>query len=317
MGGRRHLRNASLTTWFPSLGAREHLATVPRVAENVGFHGQQRKSAGCSNSVRFRPLRMLSFPPLRRLLSTVASCLIALTPARAVILLGTGDPAANTTAPGGTLANSGWQYQGTFSGFLGTPIAPNFFITAAHIGGAVGTPFVFQGVTHTTVAVNYDPYSDLVIWQVDGTFPNFAPLYSTPTETGQPLVVFGRGTQRGAAVIKNGTQRGWLWGAGDGVQRWGENVVTSIVSGGLLQDYIYATFDATGSPNEAHLSVGDSAGAVFIKDGTVWKLAGINYAVDGPFYTTNTGDGAFNAALYDSRDFYQQDSENPPVYSLI
>ncbi len=240
---------------------------------------------------------------------------LALAPAGAVILLGTADPSANTTAPTGPLANSGWQYQGTFGGFLGTPIAPNFFITAAHIGGGPGATFTYQGVNYNLVQGFYDPFTDLVIWQVDGTFPSFAPLYTSGGETGQRLVVFGRGTQRGAEVLKNGTPRGWLWGAGDGVQRWGENVVASIVSGGPLNDYVYATFDATGSANEAHLSVGDSAGAVFIQDGATWKLAAINYAVDGPIYTTNTGGGAFDGALYDARDFYYRNDDN--TYSLI
>ncbi|HMJ06350.1 MAG TPA: hypothetical protein VK474_08875, partial [Chthoniobacterales bacterium] len=69
--------------------------------------------------------------------------------------------------------------------------------------------------------------------------------------------------------------------------------------------------------NEAHLSVGDSGGAVFIKDGPTWKLAGINYAVDGPIFTDNAGGGAFDGALYDAHDFYYQDSDNPPHYVLI
>lgn len=241
----------------------------------------------------------------------------SLTPVDAVILLGTADPTANTTAPTGDLTNSGWQYEGTFSGFLGTVIGPNHFITAAHIGGGVGATIVFNGVTYNVTEGRYDPYTDLVIWRVDGTFPMFAPIYTGDGETGQRLVVIGRGTQRGAQVIKDATPRGWLWGGGDGVQRWGENFVTSIVRGGPVNQYVYATFDASGSANEAHLSVGDSGGALFIKDGAIWKLAGINYAVDGPIYTTNTGGGAFDGALFDVRDFYYQNETNSSQYDLI
>ncbi|HEY0370177.1 MAG TPA: hypothetical protein VGC85_11315, partial [Chthoniobacterales bacterium] len=51
----------------------------------------------------------------------------------------------------------------------------------------------------------------------------------------------------------------------------------------------------------------DSAGAAFINDSGVWKLAGINYAVDGPFYVDNQGNGAFNAALFDTSGFYGYD----------
>lgn len=244
----------------------------------------------------------------------VSLCLLAT--ARAVMLLGTGDPNANTSAPTGDLAGSGWQYQGQFGGFLGTAIAPSWFVSAKHVAGS-GPTFVFQGTTYNIVEARHDPYSDLSLFRVDGTFPDFAPLYAGSDEIGQRLVVFGRGTQRGTVVMKNGTPRGWLWGPGDGVQRWGENFVTDIVGGGPANEYVYATFDATGSPNEAHLSPGDSGGAVFLQENGAWKLAGISYAVDGPFYTTESGGGAFNAALHDARDFYYQDASAPGGYVLI
>ncbi|MGI9173419.1 MAG: hypothetical protein ACR2F0_08935 [Chthoniobacterales bacterium] len=237
--------------------------------------------------------------------------------ADAVILLGTGDPTANTTAPTGDLANSGWQYEGIFGGFLATPIAPNFFITAAHIGGGVGQTFTYGGVNYTTQQAYNDPFSDFIIWRVNGPFPTYALLYTSGGEVGQRMVVIGRGTQRGAEVIKNGTSRGWLWGNGDGVQRWGENYVTSTPSLGPVNQFVYATFDASGSPNEGHLSSGDSGGAVFVQDAGVWKLAGINYSVDGPLFTDNSGGGAFTAALFDARGYYYQDAQNPALYDLI
>src|SRR2546423_6641044 len=58
-----------------------------------------------------------------------------------IIFYSTGDPAHNTTAPVGAITNSGWQYEGLWGAYLGTPIAPKYFITATHIGGAVGQPF--------------------------------------------------------------------------------------------------------------------------------------------------------------------------------
>ncbi|HEX9047449.1 MAG TPA: hypothetical protein VF988_10520 [Verrucomicrobiae bacterium] len=118
----------------------------------------------------------------------------------AVMLYGSGDPAYNTTPPTGALADSGWQYEGYWGGFLGTPIAPQYFIAAHHVGGAVGQTFSFNGVSYTTTAYWDDPNSDLRIWKVDGTFPTYAPLYSTSDEAGKTLVNIGRGTQRGAAV---------------------------------------------------------------------------------------------------------------------
>ena len=162
-------------------------------------------------------------------LSIFVAAVLLVTPARAVILFGTGDPTANTSAPGGTLAGSGWQYEGQFGGFLGTAIASNFFVTAKHIGGSVGDTFTFNGVNYTTVAVFPDPSSDLQIWQVAGSFPSHASLFSEApgAEANFALVVFGRGTERGDPVLVGNDSHlgGWLWGASDSVQRWGTNKI--------------------------------------------------------------------------------------------
>ena len=234
--------------------------------------------------------------------------------ARAVILFETGDPSRNTTAPTGSLTNSGWQLQGKWLGFLGTPVGPNHFIAAAHVGGAVGSVFEFGGVVHTTVARHGDSNSDLVIWEVTPRFNTWAQLYSANDEAGKRFVVFGRGTQRGAAVqagLVNQATKGWRWGDYDAVMRWGENMVAdvldadgNIVAATLANGTILrAQFDAHGGANEAGLSFGDSSGAAFIRDGQEWKLAGINYAVDGPYNLSNAGPG-FQAMIFDEGGLY-------------
>lgn len=162
------------------------------------------------------------------------------------------------------------------------------------------------GVNYTTIASFDDPASDLRVWQVNETFPDWAPLYRASGEVGKSLAVFGRGLTRGAEVrdVTTNTLRGWQWGPGDGRLRWGENVIRSTVNGGAYWgELLYATFDAAGGGNEAHLAEGDSSGPVFINDGTGWKLAGIAAAVDGPFSTTNGGPG-FSAAIFDARGLY-------------
>jgi len=224
-------------------------------------------------------------------------------PTEAVILFRTGDPGANTTEPGGDLAGSGWQYQGTFGNFLGTPIAPNFFITAQHIGGA--PKFFFRGANYTPIRSFDVPSSDLRIWEVAETFPIYAPIYSGSDEVGKRLMVMGRGTRRGSERVVNGQLRGWEWSTSDFVQRWGENQVASIkqsAAGGAL---LYALFDQAGLPQEAHLSAGDSGGAVFLNDGGVWKLAGINYDVDS-FASGPDGGGPYEAAMFDQRGSYSR-----------
>lgn len=227
--------------------------------------------------------------------------------ARAVILMDTADPSVNTTAPTGALANSGWQFEGIWGGFLGTPIAPHFFISAGHIGQG-GTDFIFQGAAYTIVRSFSLAGSDLLIWQVNETFPSFAPLYSKHDEIGKHLVVIGCGTRRGSEIFLDGTLRGWNWGDPDGTRRWGENDVVDLVpySG---HDLVYATFDQGASPNESHLSSGDSGGAVFLNDGGAWKLAGINLAVD-DLYSAPDPSTILDAAVFDARGFYTYDGSD-------
>lgn len=239
----------------------------------------------------------------------VATWLLAPVCSQAIIFHSTDDPAHNTTAPVGALAGSGWELQGRWGGFLGTPIAPNLFITAKHIGGGVGESFSFRGTNYPVIAAYTDPQSDLRVFEVCGIFPAFAELYSGANEVGRLMMVFGRGTRRGVEVVGDavpGTEpKGWQWGDPDGVTRWGTNVV-STVSGVIegLGQLLAADFDADGGGSECHLSSGDSGGAIFIRDGATWKLAGINYAVDGPFSTTGSGTG-FNAAIFDTGGLYQ------------
>ncbi len=246
-------------------------------------------------------------------ITAAAIWLLVSSPSRAVILLDTGVPGVNTAAPVGSLAGSGWQYEGLWGGLLGTPIAPHFFVSAAHIGQA-GTNFRFQGSTYTIVRSFSLAGSDLLIWQVNEAFASFAPLYSRRDELSQHMVVIGRGTQRGDVVVLEGSPRGWKWGAEDGAQRWGENDVTDIVPYNG-HDLLNATFDQHvlpgDHPNESHLSSGDSGGSMFVKDNSdgAWKLAAINYAVD-DLYTAPDPLTQFTAAIFDARGFYTFDGVN-------
>jgi hypothetical protein len=243
----------------------------------------------------------------------LAASLCLLVPARAVILYGTADPAANTTAPTGSLIGSGWQYEGQFGVYLGTPIASNYFLTAKHIGGSVGQTFSFGGTNYTTTAVFPDPDSDLQIWRIAGTFSSQAPLYGgvAGSEVNLGLVVIGRGTQRGNPVFVGSDSHlgGWLWSTQDHVQRWGTNVIGSIATDSTYGKLLRAPFDMSAGPNEAHLSGGDSGGAVFVfnNDATRWELAGINLAVDGPFSTSSNGTNSFNGAIFDASGLFAQD----------
>lgn len=244
----------------------------------------------------------------------------------AVIFYSTADPEYNTLPPTGDLAGSGWELQGNWGYFLGTPISPRHFITARHLGGvSVGDRFLLNGVEYTTTAVFDDPDSDLRIWKIKGQFPNFAALYQQSDEIGKSLVVIGRGTQRGAEVFGPSffadALKGWQWGIADNRKRWGENRVGNIIADNRfaaansvetndhLAELLRIPFDAEAGPNEAHLSAGDSGGGVFIKEGATWKLAGISSNVDGLYNTNNVGPG-FGAAIFDESGLFKGSEGN-------
>src|SRR3954462_3709547 len=69
------------------------------------------------------------------------------TAGHAVILYAT--PDRNGTPAPGSIAEVPWSLQGQWGGVLGTPIAPNYFIAATHVGGNSVSPFIFRGGTYT------------------------------------------------------------------------------------------------------------------------------------------------------------------------
>jgi PKD repeat protein len=230
--------------------------------------------------------------------------LVVVPSVRAVLFEATGDPTYNTNAPTGSLTNSGWEYEGQWGVYLGTPIAPTFFLAAQHIGGSPGQPFVFNGFTYTTVTNFDDPSTDLRIWQVGETFPYYAPVYTGSSEVGKLCVVIGRGTQRGEPFVESGVTNGWLWGTTDNVERWGENTIYNVAADQNGRQYLMAQFNRPGIANECDLSVGDSSGGMFIEVGTTWELAGIHYAVDGPYSVDGSTTDDFDVALFDVDGLY-------------
>jgi PKD repeat protein len=232
--------------------------------------------------------------------------------ARAILFEATGDLGYNTNAPAGSPAYIPWQYEGQWGVYLGTPIASNFFLAAQHIGGSSCEPFILNGVTYTPVRNFDDPDTDLRIWQVAESFPTnlIAPLYTGSSEEGMTCVLIGRGTQRGSLISIAGRTNGWVWGASDEVERWGENQIAGVYTNGNTSDLLlYANFvlnptASEGSTNECDISVGDSSGGMFVKNGATWELAGIHYTVDGPFNTNGAQAGDFNAAVVDLRGLY-------------
>ena len=234
-------------------------------------------------------------------------------PAWAIIFNHTADTAHNTSAPTGAYQDSGWQWMGAWFGGNGIAVDQHHFITANHFGTpAAGELFTLtDGSTYSYHSHVDDPQSDLRVVRVNEPFSSWAPLYTNSNESGKLAVLYGRGRTRGEPV----DDKGWKWSsAGVGTMRWGTNVVTEYAdyedqpSG--VDQLLRLAFDRLGNVDatdeEAHLAAWDSGGGMFINDAGVWKLAGVNYSVDGPFDVEGDG-GAndFDAALVDRGGFYE------------
>jgi hypothetical protein len=245
---------------------------------------------------------------LRTLGKLAAAVSLAMVSTARAVILNVAQTGRLTADPPGRFADAGWQWQGEFRGFLGTPISKKYFITAGHIGGNVGDRMRLNGRAFVTTAYWDDPSSDLRIWTVQKKFDSWAPMYTGKKEVGKHAILFGRGTPRGAEILVNNQPHGWEWGPGDTAKSWGFNRIDAISVGasdeGQLLEF---DFDRVGLgiDAEATLSVGDSGGAVFFWDKTSqrWQLAGINYSVDGPFSRTQGGT-TFHGAMYDYGGLY-------------
>ena len=260
--------------------------------------------------------------PWLRIATVLVGCLFLSTPASAVII--TRDATGNTSPPTDPALATRWGQVGNFNAYMGTPIASQFFLSAKHLGNLTGQSITFpDSSSYVTTAGFFDPSSDLAIYQIAGTFPSdkIVPLYSGGFTTNQSMYIFGRGVPRTTTdVIGNafpsGTEaKGWTWGTGTSARSWGTNSFNQIVSDASAGPQIAYDFDYNGTgSDEGILSVGDSGGPVFMQEGGSWKLAGINYAVQTPFNTTNTG-GGFNAAIFDKGGLYSLSAPSTWTYT--
>ncbi len=223
-----------------------------------------------------------------------------------------GEPARVFTPPGGALRGSGWQYVGQWGGFVGTAIAPHYFVTAKHVGGWAGNKFTYRGRAYTAEARFAAPSGDLAVWRVREAMPAWASLYARPDERGRTVLLIGRGTSRGEPVYAKGALRGWRWGNGDGRQSWGLNRVEAALPASPtgapdVADLLAFTFDSQAGPLEGQVSAGDSGGGVFLYDerDKKWKLAGVLYAVDAHYSPTPDPQNLMSAGIFDARGLYR------------
>jgi len=233
------------------------------------------------------PLRPVSLPDAHRRLrillvrTLLAAALLAATPAGGV-LIASGDGTGNTSAPAD---DPGFAHVGVLDGLSGVYVGNRWMLTAWHVGEGTAT---LAGVDYAPVPGSRTRLvgpegvpSDLALVKLlgDPGLPGLL-LAEDPPPIGAPVVIAGRGRNRGAATTWNGHD-GWLWGPGAAI-RWGTNTVTDTDLLVLDTVSLVVDFAAPGTPeatvHEAQVATGDSGGALFWKDGSQWRLAGTLFA---------------------------------------
>lgn len=254
----------------------------------------------------------------------IACVLLCLTgPALGIVFHSTGDPAHNTNAPSGALADSGWEVTGRLGNYLGTAIGTNAVLSAWHLRdqGVIGTNtlFVYEGQSFPLLNYTNDPASDLMVWRVKGCFSNYARLNVDPDEVSRSIVVHGRGRNRGTVVVSGAITNGWKFGTSPYTRRWGENNIAGIEDYAAAGDALLlrATFDASGPANECMLSNGDSGGGVFLRKAGEWRLAGINFSINPAYFKSSTNEVRFLATMMDCRGLYVDVNGDNSVWTYL
>jgi hypothetical protein len=218
------------------------------------------------------------------------ACSLAL-PARAV-LIDSGDGTGNTSAPAD---DPGWSNVGLRGGLNAIYLGYGWVVTAAHVGfGSV----TLGGITYPTVPGSYhaiqnpdSSLADVAVYRID-PYPYELPALEIPTSpapVGADVRLVGRGLARGPATTWMGID-GWTWG-GAAPKRWGTNDVgadlgpgpprntTDLTIDSLTTRSLLADFTENAPLDEATVTVGDSGGAFFVRDGSTWKLGGVSFAI--------------------------------------
>jgi hypothetical protein len=223
----------------------------------------------------------------------LAAC-VAL-PARAV-LIDSGDGTGNSTAPAD---DPGWRNAGRRGALNAVYLGYGWVATAAHVNPGSVT---LDSVTYPEVPGSYvqivhsgSTLADLAVYRID-PYPFGIPALEIPTSpapVGADVRLIGYGKPRGAATQWMGID-GWQWLAGT-VKRWGTNEVgavldpgpppgplvntTDLVIGSWTTRSLVADFTENAPGDEGVVTVGDSGGAFFVRDGSAWKLGGVSFAL--------------------------------------
>ena len=258
-------------------------------------------------------------------------------PVRGVVIDQVNAGSANMTAPAD---DPGWNNVGAIWIGAGVYLGYGWVLTANHIGS--GSGITLGGVTYTMApgtghqltnagASGKSTFTDLYMFQLQGALPNLPAIRiaSSAPANGDTVTMIGRGSiQEANRTFWNvdtsaGPVGPWVWTEttaasanyagyktiGGGTMRWGTNVIDD--NDWVLDGYDFfalgTTFDPGVSNNEAQVVVGDSGGAVFVKQAGEWSLAGIIIAT-GVFPDQPGGAGTavyYNASYFADLSYYR------------
>lgn len=213
---------------------------------------------------------------------------------------------------------------GSFNGGTsGTLIAPNWVLTAGHVGGVTGFQVRGNGtvygvaeiIQHPTFIANGGNINfgfDLQLVRLDSNVTGVTPaqIYRGSSEAGSTVSITGFGV---GGVGSTGVSL-------PAAQRAGTNVIDAVVSfanapgkTGAQNAMLIADFDSgsssfntlsglgsssTPTALEYHLAGFDSGGGVFIFENGQWYLAGVNSGVESQRQFFNSQDTAFSNELF-------------------
>jgi hypothetical protein len=214
--------------------------------------------------------------------------LAALTPAppAACLVVDGPDSDASERAPE---RDPGWTHVGRLGMVSAIYLGDGWVLTASHAAvgeveiDGVGYPAVPDSRIWLDLPGRPGTKSDLALFRLDPApdLPRLE-LQREPPASGSFVVMVGMGDGRGKSV---GTPpNGYAWKPGR-VRRWGTNRILATGAelrgpGRLVTRCFRMEFSRSGTSHEAQAAVGDSGGAVFVRDHGAARLAGVMLSIN-------------------------------------